>query len=127
MFQKPLQRVKILHGVDKFGQIFQPPRGIRGFVQLPHLGIARLIQHHAGKISVMHLPGLVAPTLYIFNKISQRVTRRGSQFIRVNQIHRRRQKRFTRSTRLNMNRLQTGSTQAAFWQINDAFKRQIIC
>ena len=84
MFQKPLQRIKILHGVDKFGQIFQPPRGIRGFIQLPHLGIARLIQHHAGKISMMHLPGLVAPTLYIFDKISQRVTRRGSQFIRVN-------------------------------------------
>ena len=28
MFKKAWQRVKILHGVDKFGQVLQPPFGL---------------------------------------------------------------------------------------------------
>ena len=52
MFKKPLQRVEILHRIDKFGQVLQPPFRLRRPIGLPHRGIARFIKHHLGKFGM---------------------------------------------------------------------------
>ena len=81
MLDKALQRIEILHSIDKLGQILQPPLRIGRAVRLPHAGIAGFIQHHLRKIGMVHACRGLAPAANILAEPAKRVARRRAQLV----------------------------------------------
>jgi hypothetical protein len=50
MLEEGLQVREFLHGPDQFLEVFEPPRGIRRALLLPHVGVAGFLQHGLGDL-----------------------------------------------------------------------------
>ena len=61
VFDEARQVFEIVHEAHEFLQVFQAALGLRGFVGLPHGGVARLIKDEFGEFGVAHGVHLAAP------------------------------------------------------------------
>ena len=52
MLEEALQIREFLHRAHELLEVFQTSRRIRGFVLLPHVGVARFLQHRLGDIGL---------------------------------------------------------------------------
>ena len=126
MFEEPLERIEILHRVDKFGQVLEPPFGFRRTVRLPHRRVAGLIQNRLCQVGVMHGGGRVAPARDIAAEPVERGARRRTQLVRLHEVDGGGHQRLSGCPRLDMDGLKAGRAEPAFRQVDDALEGQIV-
>ncbi len=88
VFEIALQVVEMLHGAHEFLQVLELARRVGGFVVLPHLRIAALVEDDLCKFRMRHAGHQRAPALDHLDKARQRAARRGLQLFRGDDLSR---------------------------------------
>ena len=91
VFEKACHVFELAHGAHEFLEVFEPSFGFGAFVVLPHLGVARFIEHHLGQVRCAEdRASAWRQRLKAFEKRAQRGAGLGRQFIGESQALRRR-------------------------------------
>ena len=52
VLEEPLQVLELLHRADELLEVFQPSGGVGRAVALPHVGVARLVEHDLDQLGM---------------------------------------------------------------------------
>ena len=126
MFEETSEVLELAHRAHQLFEILKAPLGFRALVVLPHLGVARFVEHDLGKLRVRNTGHHLAPAAKAFEQVAQRGAGLGRQFISQGDGLGGAIERDALGARNAMQALHRGIADAAFRCVDDAFEGEII-
>ncbi|MGY4597607.1 hypothetical protein ACVWXL_005353 [Bradyrhizobium sp. GM22.5] len=124
--KNPLQVLELLHRAHQLLEVFEPTRGVRRTVLLPHLGVAALVEHDLGELGVRGDLALGAPAVELGDDVAQGAARLRLQLIGLDHRARRLEQRDAALAGVIVQHLHGGIAQAALGRVDDALEGEIV-
>ena len=126
MLQEPGEVLEALHRADEFLEIVETAFGFHRFVGLPHLDIARLLQHQRREIGVGQARHRRPPAVEAVHQLAQAGARLAGHLVAGGKVARRDAQRHAHAPRRHLHVLHRLVADAALGLVDDALEGEIV-